>query len=369
MNYRIYKLIILIYFFLIFENKITEKYKKFEEWLLSNGAYISPKITPIELSNENRYIISNSSIEKGEKLLFIPNKVIISSLNDNVHKLCLQIFSFEDELNEFDCIVTYIAFQLKNNNSFFKPYFDYFPNINYNIPLYYSNDLINKYKILGLDNYLLIGLTKLEIIYQRAKKFYKNDTPDFSIFKDSMFYVSSRNFARINSTFFENMDSMVPYLDLLNHDYNHNTEFFHNDHDLGFYLYAKRKIEKGEEITDFYGNISNLNLFTIYGFTLKNNIKKIGIYLNFNNLIYSFHNIDEYSINSFIDNLMNKNKINLEQAIILSKNKLKKTIDNLYNIINDDINLIRIIEEEIETLKNFDYYLDKIIKKEIYLKK
>ena len=170
MNYRIYKLIILIYFFLIFENKITEKYKKFEEWLLSNGAYISPKITPIELSNENRYIISNSSIEKGEKLLFIPNKVIISSLNDNVHMFCLQIFSFEDELNEFDCIVTYIAFQLKNNNSFFKPYFDYFPNINYNIPLYYSNDLINKYKILGLDNYLLIGLTKLKILFIRELK-------------------------------------------------------------------------------------------------------------------------------------------------------------------------------------------------------
>jgi hypothetical protein len=159
MNYQIYKLIILNFFFFIIENKITEKYKKFEEWLLSNGAYISPKITPKELSNENRYIISKATIEKGEKLLFIPNNLIISSLNDKVHNFCVKLFSFEEELNEFDCIVTYIAFQLKKNNSFFKPYFDYFPNINFNIhPLYYSNDLINKYKIIGLDNYLFIGL-------------------------------------------------------------------------------------------------------------------------------------------------------------------------------------------------------------------
>ena len=59
-----------------------------------------------------------------------------------------------------------------------------------------------------------------------------------------MVLVLTRNFGRKNSEFFEDINTMVPYLDLLNHNNNYNTDFNYDDKKHGFFLNAIKNIER-----------------------------------------------------------------------------------------------------------------------------
>ena len=42
----------------------TQEYKDFTSWMISNGAFISSKLVPIETDLSNRYVITKERIEK-----------------------------------------------------------------------------------------------------------------------------------------------------------------------------------------------------------------------------------------------------------------------------------------------------------------
>ena len=60
-------------------------------------------------------------------------------------------------------------------------------------------------------------------------------------------------------------------MDLLNHDINFNFDMEYSDEKRRFIIKAIKNIDKNEILTITYGKVDNLNLFTVYGFTLKNN--------------------------------------------------------------------------------------------------
>ena len=108
-------------------------YENLYRWLINNGAYINRKLIPIENSIYNRYIITTEKINKKEEILFIPEKVTISTLNGKVFEKCKkdlsEYYSFapRDELSSFyfDCLVYFLTLDIDNNQSFFKYYYNY----------------------------------------------------------------------------------------------------------------------------------------------------------------------------------------------------------------------------------------------------
>ena len=336
----------LFYSEILYCKELSNKYKIFENWLISNGAEISPKITPIEKTINYRSIIANATIKENEILVSIPEKLLISSMNKIINPFCNKLFIFEETFNEFECILFFIANDIKNNNSFFKPYYDYFPSINFNQPYFYSEDIKKKYEITGIINPLEMNIYQIKKAYKRLLKHYEID---YSNFLESFIHVVSRNFGRKNSEFFEDINTMVPFLDLLNHDNNYNTDFKYDDKKFRFILYAIKDIEIGEELTDFYGEVNNLDLFINYGFTIKNNQYKIPLYFKIKNEPYSFYKINEKELLEKIRRLNETLKITNDESLILLNNIMDEKIIKLNNIKTDDINMINIINEEIES--------------------
>ena len=326
--------------------ELSNKYKIFENWLISNGAFISPKITPIEKKINYRSIIANATIKENEILVSIPEKLLISSMNKIINPFCNKLFSIDDPINEFECILSFIAYDIKNNNSFFKPYYDYFPSINYNQPFFFSEDIKKKYEITGITNYLDMNINQIKKAYKRLLEHYEID---YSNFLETFILVISRNFGRKKSEYFEDINTMVPFLDLLNHDNNYNTDFKYDDKKYKFVLYAIRNIEIGEELTDFYGGENNLNLFISYGFTIKNNQYKIPLYFKFKNEPYSIYKINEKELLEKIRRLKETLKITFDESLLLLNNIMDEKIIKLNIIKTDDINMINIINEEIES--------------------
>ena len=114
-----------------------------------------------------------------------------------------------------------------------------------------------------------MNINQIKKAYKRLLEHYEID---YSNFLETFILVISRNFGRKKSEYFEDINTMVPFLDLLNHDNNYNTDFKYDDKKFRFILYAIKDIEIGEELTDFYGEVNNLDLFINYILKLKMNL-------------------------------------------------------------------------------------------------
>ena len=71
----------------------SDNYQKLYKWITDNGAFISNKIIPKENSIYNRCLITSDKIKEKEIILFIPDKVTISTLNKIVLDRCKKDFS------------------------------------------------------------------------------------------------------------------------------------------------------------------------------------------------------------------------------------------------------------------------------------
>ena len=202
-----------------------DAYINLYNWLISNGAFISKKIIPFEADKYNRYIKAKEEIKKKEEIIFIPTELTLSTLNSIVADSCKIGFkefnshaSKEEKFSyDFDCLVYFLTIDMDNKNSFFKFFYDYFPQISENdFPIYFPEDKINILKKIELD---------YEI--ERQIHFYKkalNPVKDKIIkikngiekFKKNFIYVSTRNFER-RSSFFESVNIVYNYYhDLIN---------------------------------------------------------------------------------------------------------------------------------------------------------
>ena len=111
------------------EQTYSKEYNNLYNYIISNGGYINPKLVPNEVSKTNRFIITKEKIKKGEKILFIPDKVLISKIHKSVFKQCREAYGIGDEY-EYDCLVYFMTIDKYNPSSSFKPYYDYLPSFN-----------------------------------------------------------------------------------------------------------------------------------------------------------------------------------------------------------------------------------------------
>mgnify|MGYP002627290609 FL=1 len=165
--YKKYYINILIFiqflFVISFESrKYSTEYNNLYNFIISNGGYINPKLIPNEKSKTNRYIVTSEKISQNEKIIYIPDKVLISQIHKLVYKKCLEAYGPEDG-NDFDCLVYFMTIDKYNSSSFFKPYYDYLPKMN-------KEDFITNLTKEEIDIYKDIGITKGLEFYN---KFYK----------------------------------------------------------------------------------------------------------------------------------------------------------------------------------------------------
>lgn len=375
MYYYYYSLIILFFYLNLIQViiSISPEYNNLISWIRNNGGFISDKITPDESSEFNRIMLSNKTITKNELISFIPEKIILSSINPLLNSICRRAYGLYHS-SDLECITFFMTLDKFNKTSFFKPYYDYLPKFDMGgVPTSFSEKKLKFYEELEFDLYVGISNHKLQNAYNEEvekileEKGIKNP---FEEFKYNYELVKSRNFARPGSDFFFDLNSCVPFIELLNHDNNYNTDFEFDEKNKGFILKAVRDINLGEELTLSYGNESNINLFVTYGFTLKNNIYKNSMRVKIGEGYYRFYpsesrerNIkDIYSIAKSLKEIYGFEK---EKEIViynLMLDGLEKKLEKIRLIKEDDINIKNIIDELVMSIENYIIILKDLIK-------
>ena len=375
MYYYYYSLIILFFYLNLIQViiSISPEYHNLISWIRNNGGFISDKITPDESSEFNRIMLSNKTISKNELISFIPEKIILSSINPLLNSICRRAYGLYHS-SDLECITFFMTLDKFNKTSFFKPYYDYLPKFDMGgAPTSFSEKKLKFYEELEFDLYVGISNHKLQNAYNEEvekileEKGIKNP---FEEFKYNYELVKSRNFARPGSDFFFDLNSCVPFIELLNHDNNYNTDFEFDEKNKGFILKAVRDINLGEELTLSYGNESNINLFVTYGFTLKNNIYKNSMRVKIGEGYYRFYpsesrerNIkDIYSIAKSLKEIYGFEK---EKEIViynLMLDGLEKKLEKIRLIKEDDINIKNIIDELVMIIENYIIILKDLIK-------
>ena len=354
-----------LFIFVLLINAISsfsEYYNNLHNWLISNGAFISKKIIPQEQNIYNRYIISKDDIKQNEEIIFIPNELTLSTLNNIVLDKCNLGFkefnsyaSKEEKFSyDFDCLVYFLTIDIDNENSFFKNYYDYLPRIlTKDFPLYFSSEKINLLNKIELD----VEIGRQTHFFNKSLTPVKNEIlkikNGLEKFKKNFILVSTRNLER-RSSFFEEVNTLVPYLDLLNHDNNFNTWFIYDEKREGFSLYAIKDIKKNEELTFSYGKLNNLYLYSIYGFTIKDNIYRANINLKlFGKKITLFPNNKENQIKKIMRQYKDIDKTKLIKEIINSLNNRLNEYRNILDKYKNDININNICSDLITTIKDY----------------
>ena len=300
---------------------ISNEYNNLITWIQKNAGFVNEKVIPDESSKYNRIMKSNKKIAKNELISFIPEKIILSSINPLLNSICRNAYGLY-HTSDLECITLFITFDKFNKSSFFKPYYDYLPKFDMKyLPTSYSDEKLKLYDELEFDLHVGISNNKLKNAYNEQvekilnKKGIKNP---FEEFKYNYEIVKSRNFARPGSEFFFDLNSCVPFIELFNHDNNYNTDFEYDEKNKGFILKAVRDIIAGEELTVSYGNESNINLFMTYGFTLNYNKFKNSIRVKIGEGFFRFYPTE--NMNNNIKDIFNIAK-SLKEIYGFEKNK------------------------------------------------
>ena len=346
--------------------KYSKEYNILYNYIISNGGYINPKLIPNELSKSNRYIIAKEKIKKNEKILFIPDKVLISRIHKLVFKQCREAYGMEDGY-EYECLVYFMTIDNYNSSSFFKPYYDYLPSFNKSDFIFdFSEKEIKMYEGIGITdgirNYKHFYKRALEPVKEKLKKFAKENNIKYEEileqFKYNFDLVATRNFGRPES--YCDLNTMVPFLDLINHSDKNNTYWYYEDMDEGYTLIAVRDIEKNEEITDSYGKYHNSMLYRTYGFVIPGNIYHDYVYVNISGESFSL-NIDymDSNVNSMFEKMVKRHKLNFNDAKKSILTDLNNKLSYYLELKTNRFSLNIIIKEHIDLLNKV---IEKVLK-------
>ncbi len=353
----------LLIFLLIKElSCFSQYYTNLYNWLISNGAFISKKIIPVEHDIYNRYIKSTDIINKNEEIIFIPNELTLSTLNSKVSEVCnigfkeYNTYATKEEKfsYDFDCLVYFLTIDINNTNSFFAHFYNYFPEISKNdFLLYFPEEKISLLEQIELDS----EIQRQKYFFIKSLNPVKNEIlkikNGLEKFRQNFILVSTRNLERRNS-FFEEVNTLVPFLDLLNHNNDFNAWFLYDEKREGFSLYAIKNIDKNEEITISYGKLNNVYLYSIYGFTIKDNIYKANINVKlFGKKITLFPNNKQTQIKKVIKLYKD---IDERKLIAEFKKSLVNRLNEYQNVLSkfkNDINIINICNDLISTVKEY----------------
>ena len=344
------------------EEKFSKEYSNLVNFIKNNGGYVNPKLIPNEKSNINRYIITKEKINKNEILLYIPQNITISKLNLLVNNKCIQAYGFEEDF-DYACLIYFMTIDKYNSLSIFKPYYDYLPKFDKtNFITDFSEKEINAFKETGITEgikyYYYFYNKALDPVKEKLKTFCQQKNIKFENiieeFKYNYDLALTRNYGRPCS--FYDINTMVPYLDLINHSDKNNTYWFYDDNNEAYSLVAMKNIDKNKEITLSYGKYYNSYLYKNYGFVIPGNIyhEHIEIILCNENFDLSVDSLKD-TVKNIFDTIIKRNKKNIDetkQCILKDLNNKK----NYYSQINTNrFSMNVIINEHLDIINKYIY--------------
>lgn len=318
-----------------------ETFVKLKKWL-----GINDKLGLFD--RDERGIYTTESIVKGSIIIKIKPKYLLE------YQQIYSIYPIDNIIEANSLVAFYLTKLFIEKDEFWLPYIKTLPEDLTNFP-YFWNEKELKY----LKNTSFF--TSIETNYQTHIETIQSDFDiiyDYNvensiipnINKDDFFDIYIRFRILVGSRIFgyqkfgNETSGMVPYIDLLNHSSEPNTVWTWDDLSNHFVLIAIKNINKGEELTDNYGNKNNIELLLYYGFTIGSNSISI-LSFDINNVNYSFDShFDLVKLNQFSDETKNKIKQKLEKILSQHmKNLFNISNKNIINIYNDEIKIIKLL--------------------------
>ena len=266
--------------------------------------------------------------------------------------LKLKIFQNEKELfeNQYNCLVLWLLNQLKNPSEEFKLYLNTIPK-SFEEYFYFwpKEDLKKVSNTIWFNEKYSTGFTDLNEIKDSIKKcrLKNNKFKNREIMRAEL-AVRSRNFGLMLGG--KEYHSLAPFTDMFNFDPKFpNTVWktkLKNEKD-NFLLISTKAIKKNSEINLFYGYEDNANLFSAYGFTLKNNpfLSYTDYFVvKYRNKKFDNLSLDEKNSSHLVHILNLLKKFDEKKGIKIPKRDFK---------INE-INLWKFLLKEIRSYKNED---------------
>lgn len=167
----------------------------------------------------------------------------------------------------------FMLIDMKNDSSFFKPYYDILPKKLDNMPIFWTEDELEWLK----GSYLLEQIKERNDAIENDYNEICGVAPEFremaslEEFKWARMCVCSRNFGVIIKGL--RTAVLVPYADMLNHFRPRETKWQYDDIVQGFTVTALQCIDAGDQVYDSYGQKCNHRFLLNYGFSVENNVE------------------------------------------------------------------------------------------------
>lgn len=257
--------------------------KQFVDWLKANGVDLSPKIAlhDYRAEGQGRGVIAAEDIGKDEVLFTIPRNSLLAVDNDESFS---QLVSDENDFGTWLNLMAYMM--VVSESSRWKPYYNMLPK-SFNTPMFWSDEQVNMLQGSALKD--KIGKEEAEEQYnQNIKPFleanrnkfaaqsgFENTLDTFhrmgSIIMSYSFDVKEKNAKEDTYSDEEEEEpyikAMVPMADMLNaHTRLHNAHLCHTDDNIVLEMRSTKKIPKGTQIYNTYGELPNSDLLRRYGY-------------------------------------------------------------------------------------------------------
>ena len=223
----------------------------------------------------------------------VPLEESITIFNPAVKEFCQDIFPDD----EYKCYSLYICHERsKNNNpetsSSISPYLNFLPTNYEAFPLVYKEKYKKLIKNTLLWDRVIIWEKRLkkeyDLIISRSKSLVPFSLEEYTKCK---YVIFSRlfSFKKDGKTHY----TLVPLLDLFNAHQKPNLVWYYSEKDNAMKADAKKNIKKGEELNITYGKQNNVSYLFFYGFTMKNNKKRMTYDLYWDEKYINFPNPPE----------------------------------------------------------------------------
>ncbi|XP_056307874.1 N-lysine methyltransferase setd6 [Danio aesculapii] len=245
---------------------------------LSDKVYLSKEGTAAEYG-----MLAKEDIEEGHVLFSIPRDALLHQGTTKVKKVLEEGKKCLESASGWVPLLLSLLYEYTSSTSHWKPYLSLWPNFRtLDQPMFWSENERDKLlKGTGIPESVITDLRKLQDEYNSVVLPFIKSHPDLwdpekhnlELYKSLVAFVMAYSFQEPVEDDDEdedddekepNLPMMVPMADMLNHISKHNANLEYTPECLK--MVSIRRIRKGEEVFNTYGQMANWQLLHMYGF-------------------------------------------------------------------------------------------------------
>jgi hypothetical protein len=265
-------------------NNDDEKIRKFEEWCRDTGLALHPQLRIGRTGSRGDIgVVAREDIPQGTLLAVVPRHTILNGASSRVGATMLSDRAFRRQMKTMNSWVPLLLALLAECghkwSSFWCPYLSLVPNKASPSPVLRWSPSERRRLLggTGVEERVQRDQANISRDYhtivlpftQRHPELFKKSCHSQQFYEQLVSFVMAYSFTDTEERDVCARTMMVPFVDLLNHHSHHHTE-------LSFFpdrleLVTVRDVEKGAEVMNTYGPLSNVSLLHVYGFTEEGN--------------------------------------------------------------------------------------------------